>query len=83
MRYHTGQRIWRSERRHLRGGILLREKGGRNALASIVSYLLWLSLGKGSYDEKGAHCMQEDVGRFDAAIFNVKAAFSIDDPRCD
>lgn len=25
--------------------------------------------------------MQEDVGRFDAAIFNVKAAFSIDDPR--
>ena len=29
---------------------------------------------KGSYDQKGAHYVQEDLGRFDAAFFIVKAA---------
>ena len=29
---------------------------------------------KGTYDQKGAHYVQEDIGRFDAAFFNVKAA---------
>ena len=29
---------------------------------------------KGTYDQKGAHYVQEDIGLFDAAFFNVKAA---------
>lgn len=29
---------------------------------------------KGTYDQKGAHYVQEDLARFDAAFFNVKAA---------
>ena len=29
---------------------------------------------KGCYDTKGAHYLLEDLGRFDAAFFNVKAA---------
>ena len=29
---------------------------------------------KGSYDPKGAHYVKEDLGRFDAAFFKVKAA---------
>ena len=29
---------------------------------------------KGTYDQKGGHYVQEDIGLFDAAFFNVKAA---------
>ena len=29
---------------------------------------------KGTYDQKGAHYVKEDLGNFDAAFFNVKAA---------